>query len=523
MGVAVTYVLGVDLGTTFTAAAVSESGGVPRMMSLGSNAYAVPSVVFLKEDGTFLAGEAAELQSSSDATRVARYFKRRLGDDIPVRLAGNAFDPRELVTVLLGWVLGEVTKRQGEAPEQVVLTHPANWGSFRTEMLTDAARAAGVETPLLVSEPEAAAIHYVQAERLEVGEIIGVYDLGGGTFDAVVMRRTDAGFEGLGRPVGVERLGGVDFDEVIRDFAMTAADLTDVESSDETVSAAYALQASCVTAKQVLSADTVAHVRVMFPGVTTSVRINRAEFEDGIRPRLEDTLTAFDTALRSANLEAESLSRILLVGGSSRIPLVSSLLSQRFGRPLAIDTDPKNTVALGAAFYGTTTVPDSTTVPTVEPASVQSESSVPQPSSAELPPMAAGDRVADPRLTQRLTEPIIPAGDPVDHPPLPSTEALPSTETVAARRRLDTSISPIAPDGSGPETLDEANDLLSVAAESDHRARIPQPTPVPETTFATTPESADAEAVGPSRILLIALIAILAVVAAGVVTLVLSS
>ncbi len=401
------YVLSVDLGTTFTAAAVCPLGGQPTMLSLGSASYSVPSALFLREDGTFLAGESAELRSSADPTRVARYFKRRLGDEIPVRLAGTPFAPQVLVTRLLEWVIAQATERQGASPHSVVLTHPANWGPYRRELLQQAAAMAGVAQPLLISEPEAAAIHYVQSERIDPGELIAVYDLGGGTFDAVVMRRTDNGFEALGQPAGVERLGGLDFDDVIRSFVLEAAELDNIDQNDEAaVTSAYALQGSCTDAKRVLSADTVADVRVVFPGLSTSVRVNRGEFEDRIRPRLAETLSALQTAIDSAGVEPADLSRILLVGGSSRIPLVSALLAQRFGRPLAVDSDPKNTVALGAARFGAH-------------------------GDATPPPSVAAPEPPTRRALSVPSAPVRPQATPA--PPL-APSPLPSTESATARR-----------------------------------------------------------------------------------------
>lgn len=361
-----TYAVGVDLGTTFTAAAICEPKRRPEMVSLGSNSYAVPSVLYLKENGEFLSGEAAEMRAAGDPTRVVRHFKRRLGDDIPIRIAGTPFAAQALSAHLLKWVLRTVSERQGSDPECVVLTHPANWGPYRRELFEQAAAGAGAKNVVLLSEPEAAAVHYASSERVEPGELIGVYDLGGGTFDAVVMQRTGkpggpARFEIVGQPHGVERLGGLDFDDVVWQFVLEASGL---DGSDEdapnplddddpsTLAAALQLRQRCIDTKQLLSFDTTANIHVVFPGVTRSVRMNRSEFEQRIAPRLNETIHAFNSALSSGDLNASDLSRILLVGGSSRIPVVSETLTREFGRPIAVDSDPKNTVALGAARRG---------------------------------------------------------------------------------------------------------------------------------------------------------------------------
>ena len=507
------YVLGVDLGTTFTAAAVCEPGGVPAMLALGADGYAVPSVLFLREDGTFLAGEAAELRSSADPVRVARYFKRRLGDDIPIQLSGTPFAPQVLATRLLEWVVGRATERVGSRPSTVVLTYPANWGPYRREILQQAATMAGVSRTLLISEPEAAAIHYVQSERIEPGRMLGVYDLGGGTFDAVVMRRTATGFEVVGQPSGVERLGGVDFDDAIRSFVLDAADLTDIEQTDEAVTAAYALNAGCIDAKRVLSEDTVADVRVVFPGVSTTVRINRAEFESRIRARLQETLAAFEGAMQSAGISEDQLDRILLVGGSSRIPLVGALLAQRFGRPLAVDTDPKNTVALGAALYGTSAAaPEVTTSPETPPMAARpqtQQAETPSPSTDVTPPIRPTSR---PLPSTAVPSTAVPSTA-VPSTAVPST-AVPSTELATARLRHAESAAPVVPT--------EASELLGVQAESGHRVRISQPvTPPPEMPDPAT-SSSSTESVGVDPKLVLAVVALILVVAAVVVALLLS-
>lgn len=548
------YVLSVDLGTTFTAAAVCPIGGEPTMLSLGSSGYSVPSVLFLREDGTFLAGEAAELRSSANPMRVARYFKRRLGDEIPIRLAGTPFAPQVLVTRLLEWVISQASERQGETPTTVVLTHPANWGPYRRELLQQAASMASLALPVLITEPEAAAIHYVQSERVEPGELLGVYDLGGGTFDAVIMRRTETGFESVGNPAGVERLGGMDFDDVVRSFVLEATDLDEIEETEETITAAYALQSSCIDAKRVLSSDTVADVRVVFPGISTSVRVNRSEFEDRIRPRLVETLAALQTAMDSAGVQPEELSRILLVGGSSRIPLVSALLAQRFGRPLAVDIDPKNTVALGAARFGASqrsapgslpptaaaappsrralSIPNPTaprspqlpdgptttpaaTAPTSAPSETPPAGQTLQPAPPATPPVAPPPSAPAPSAVTPTPAPPTPA-PPTSSPRMPAAPARPSPPTPpsapvpGAPSTTPSTGSPTTP--SSPEPASESSELFSVRAESGHRTKLPRPSET--TSVPDDPVEAETQAVGLDPKLLVIGVVVLVVVIA---------
>src|SRR3989440_1526376 len=212
-GVSMAYALGIDLGTTYTAAAVM-SGGHHQVIHLGNRAAAIPSVVFL-HDGTMLTGDAALRRGLAHPTGLAREFKRRVGDPVPMVLGGVPLSAEVLFGRLLRWTADVVAEREGGPPDQVAVCHPANWGPYKLELLSQACRIAELSGVTTVSEPEAAAIHYAAQERTEPGALVAVYDLGGGTFDAAVLRKTHDGFEVLGAPEGIERLGGIDFDEAI--------------------------------------------------------------------------------------------------------------------------------------------------------------------------------------------------------------------------------------------------------------------------------------------------------------------
>ncbi|MHA7180707.1 Hsp70 family protein [Arthrobacter sp. MDB2-24] len=352
------YGLGIDVGTIFTAAAVIRTGGqgpgTPEILLLGSRAAAIPTVVFLGGDGTRLIGEAAERRGLSHPECIAREFKRRMGDDVPLIVGGTEVLPEDLFAAVVTWVVEVATEREGELPEVIALTHPASWGGHRTSRLTRALSAAGIDDVVLLTEPEAAALSYASRERVVSGSTLAVYDLGGGTFDATVLRKTDADtFSVLGVPQGLERLGGADFDQEIFHRVLDGANIptSDLDPTDpDVVAALNRLRRECAEAKEALSSDSEATVSVMVPGTHSSVRLVRSEFEAMIEPALAETIDTLHAALESAQVSAEDLTAILLVGGSSRIPLVAQLLSGEFDRPLAIDLDPKASVALGAAF-----------------------------------------------------------------------------------------------------------------------------------------------------------------------------
>ncbi len=353
------YVLGVDLGTTFSAAAVAR-GGRAEMFTLGTAAAAIPSVVVVRAEGDVLVGEAAERRALSEPSRTAREFKRRLGDPTPLVLGGTPYGAEALTARLLRAIVDQVAQREGVRPDLIVLTHPANYGAYMKGLLSEAARQADVGATQLLSEPEAAAISYSQQERLSAGEMVAVYDFGGGTFDAAVLRKTEPGFELIGTPEGIDRLGGVDFDHAVFAYVQeTLGDqMAELDRSDPDVRSGVArVRNECRAAKEALSADTDASVTVLLPNVQTEVRLTRPEFEAMIRPRLAETIAALVRTVASAGVTMADLDRVLLVGGSSRIPLVGQLVREATGRPVVIDAHPKFAIALGAALSGSLQAP----------------------------------------------------------------------------------------------------------------------------------------------------------------------
>src|SRR5262245_10757039 len=362
------YALGIDLGTTFTAAATWRNGHA-EIVSLGSRTSAIPSVVLLREDETFLTGEGANRRGLSEPHRVAREFKRRLGDTTPILLGGVPYSAEALMARLLRSVIDEVVTREGGAPSAICVSHPANWGPYKTDLLLQAVRLAGLDEPVsFTTEPEAAAVFYAQQQRVETGAVVAVYDLGGGTFDAAVLRKTAVGFEILGRPEGIERLGGIDFDAAVFSHVSQAigGKLSELDEDDPTVIAAVGrLREECVQAKEALSADTDVSIPVLLPNLSTDVRLTRAELESMVRPALYDSIEALKRALRSANVTADQLQAVLLVGGSSRMPVVAQLVGAELGRPVAVDAHPKHSVALGAAWLAS-----GQTAPAPEPRAV---------------------------------------------------------------------------------------------------------------------------------------------------------
>jgi molecular chaperone DnaK len=362
------YSVGVDLGTTFTSAAVSGPDGT-RVVSL-SPEVTVPSVAYRAPDGTLLTGSAA-LAAATDPTLVARGFKRRLGDPTPLVLGGSPYTPAQLMAAQLRDVLALVTETEGGPPDEIMLTCPAIWGPYRRDHFAQVPRLAGVASFNLITEPEAAATHYSVERRLGDGEVVAVYDLGGGTFDTTILRMRSGGMEILGTPDGIEHMGGIDFDETLVAHVNERLDgaISELDPNDPVEAAALAtIRTMCVRAKEELSIEPDVKLAVPLPFGPREVTITRLEFNEMIRPAVGLTTEALHRTISSAGLRADELSAVLLAGGSSRIPLVSQLVSEEFGKPVRATLHPKFTVALGAAAIATrylpTPAPDPAPAPT---------------------------------------------------------------------------------------------------------------------------------------------------------------
>ncbi len=355
------YALGVDLGTTYSAAAVAR-GGAAEPLSLGADAAQIPSVVLIRDDGEILVGDAAERRSGVEPTNTAREFKRRLGDPVPIVIGGVAHSVESLMGHVLRWIVAKATEQEGEPPTVVVLTHPANYFGYKIGALREAARLAGIapERIVLLTEPEAAAIAYARQQKIEPGEIVAVYDFGGGTFDAALVRRTGDQFAIIGVPEGMERLGGIDFDQAVMAHVddmlggrIAAADMND----PQTLAGMSRLRSECRRAKEALSVDTDTAIPVALPGVQTDIRLTRNEFEAMVRPRIGETVQSLERAVVSAGVGMDQVARVLLVGGTSRIPIVAENVRRATGRPVGLDAHPKLAIAVGASLAGAASIP----------------------------------------------------------------------------------------------------------------------------------------------------------------------
>jgi molecular chaperone DnaK len=350
------WVLGIDLGTSFTAAGLS-SGGRLEPIALGAYASAIPSAVYEGDTGP-LVGDAALIRGDANPNRLVVEFKRQLGDAGPI-LVGDRFVTAEDLERELGeWVFARASELEGSPPAQVVFTFPAFWGAYRRDVFLNLARqiVRDAERVFLVTEPEAAAAYYATRDRLSPGSVVGVYDLGGGTFDASMLRKTTDGFEVLGRPAGDDRLGGVDVDRAVLEHVLAQAgiDWAELDGEDpQTAREMMQLRRNVTVAKELLSSELSTDVGVVLHSQVTTVHLTRREVERVAEPLIARTLDVFETALAYASLSASDLHSILLVGAASRMPRIAEALTERFRVPLALDSHPKFAVCLGAAISPT--------------------------------------------------------------------------------------------------------------------------------------------------------------------------
>lgn len=411
------YRLGIDLGSTYTTAAVGVNGAPPRLLALGSRTPEIPSVVFVAQNGDLVVGEAAEDRGDAEPGRLVRNVKQHVVSEMPVQVGGSDVTAARLLAALLRHVAEKAGRAHGGAPTELVLTVPAGWGAFQIQLFDAAVELAGVGSVTHRREPEAAVAAYAARTRLDPGAKVAVYDLGGVTFDASVLERVPAGLTLVGAPQVADPLGGADFDEAVYRLVTGGLGdrLRDLDRADPEVIVGLArLRRSCVAAKESLSTETEASVRVDLPGLDTSVRVTRSEFESLIRSPLRESTTVLRRALASAGVHTDELTALQLIGGSAKIPAVAGVLQREFGVPLALSPHPQYDTALGSLMFG----PASGARPAV--------AAFPVAQTATLDPGVPGPSVlgaapADPAPVRPaiFDQPLAPAAPVSDPPPPP--------------------------------------------------------------------------------------------------------
>ncbi len=348
-------VLSVDLGTSNTVAVLSAHGRPPRVIEVDGSAT-MPSALFADDDGNLVVGRDAERRARLDPARFEPNPKRRV--DEGTLLLGDVVVPvTEALSAVLRRVIDETSRQLGGAkPDEVRLTHPAQWGPVRRNVLLAAARLAGMGNNLvLVPEPVAAAAHFASfpGQQLGPGQALAVYDLGAGTFDVAIVAATQNGYTVLAE-AGLPDLGGLDVDQAllehvgrqvsIRDPGRWQSILRPESTGDRR--AQRALREDVKAAKEALSRHP--QTEVPLPEPFEDVLVTRVELEALIRPSLLRSVELLASTIRSTGMTPDRLVGIYLVGGSSRIPLIATLIAEQLRVvPSSLD-QPETAVALGA-------------------------------------------------------------------------------------------------------------------------------------------------------------------------------
>jgi len=346
-------IVGIDLGTTNSEIAVVEDGR-PRVLAEAGDPI-LPSVVGLADDGRLLVGTAARNQWVVAPDRTVKSIKRKMGQDVKVRLGADEFTPQEISAMILRALKERAERELGVPVRKAVVTVPAFFNDSQRQATRAAGELAGLDVVRIINEPTAAALTYDPDQSR--AERILVYDLGGGTFDVSVVH-TEAGVVEVLASHGDTQLGGDDFDDLLLDaVADDFAEMYEVDLRADRVARARLLRA-VEEAKKTLSDHPFARLDEEFiaekDGVPLhlSTEVDRAAFEALIRPLLDRTMECVQRALDDARLTAAQIDRVVLVGGSTRTPLVGHLLEERLGQPPHREVNPDLCVALGAAVQG---------------------------------------------------------------------------------------------------------------------------------------------------------------------------
>jgi actin-like ATPase involved in cell morphogenesis len=341
------YALGIDLGSSHLTAAICrndhERWSEPEVLALDGMPV-TKAVLHLTDEGTVEVGDRALRQVVARPDRITRGFVDRVGDEIPITLAGQPYPTEVLIAAVVGWIVDYAEATEAGPVGHLVVTHPAGWGSHRRATLLGALREVSLPELTLLPRPVAAAESYAATERIEVGQELAVHSLGAGRFEAAVLRRGSFGFDLRAHADSTETTGGDLFDDLL-----AARVLDELGHEVEPVPLAK-LRAACRSAKERLSTELAVTVPAPPRSPRGTVMVNRTDLEELIRPAVEATVTSLQRTIRAAGSSTSSLRAVVLVGGCGRIPLVSELVTAGVRVRVAAAAEPELSVARGAAM-----------------------------------------------------------------------------------------------------------------------------------------------------------------------------
>ena len=346
-------IIGIDLGTTNSCVSVLEAGEA-KVIPNPEGGRTTPSVVSFKK-GEKIVGEAAKRQALTNPNTVSS-IKRLMGTNEKVELEGKKYTPEEISAMILGYLKEYAERYLGEKVDKAVITVPAYFNDAQRQATKNAGKIAGLEVERIINEPTAAALAY-GLEKDHSGTIL-VYDLGGGTFDVSILELGDGVFE-VKSSAGNGHLGGDDFDNRIVEYLVSEFKKENGVDLSKDKMAMQRLKESAEKAKKELSGVVSTQISAPFIAkgddgepLHLDITLSRAKFEDLIRDLVEETIPPVRDALKEAKLSASDIDKVILVGGSTRIPMVYDLVKKELGKEPSCEVNPDEVVSLGAAIQG---------------------------------------------------------------------------------------------------------------------------------------------------------------------------
>lgn len=346
-------IIGIDLGTTNSCVSVLE-GGVATVIPNPEGGRTTPSVVSVKK-GERIVGDAAKRQALTNKDTISS-IKRKMGTSEKVNLDGKDYSPEEISAMILSYMKDYAEKYLGEKVSKAVITVPAYFNDSQRQATKNAGKIAGLDVERIINEPTAAALAF-GLDKQDKNQTILVYDLGGGTFDVSILELGDGIFE-VKSTAGNNKLGGDDFDNRLMDYIVSEFKKENGIDLSKDKMAMQRLKEVSEKAKKDLSGMT--ETQISAPFITQGedgplhldMRITRAKFEELISDLVDSTLGPVRDALKNAKLSASDLDKVILVGGSTRIPCVQELVKKELGKEPSHEVNPDEAVAMGAAIQG---------------------------------------------------------------------------------------------------------------------------------------------------------------------------
>ena len=350
-------IIGIDLGTTNSCVAIME-GGEPSVITNAEGSRTTPSVVGFTKDGERLVGQVAKRQAVANPENTIRSIKSKMGENATVNAGGKTYTPPEISAMILTKLKNDAEKYLGEKVTEAVITVPAYFNDAQRQATKDAGKIAGLDVKRIINEPTAAALAYgLDKVQDQDGQKILVYDLGGGTFDISVLEIADGVFQVLATG-GNTKLGGDNFDEVIMNYLIEEFKKSDGIDLSKDKMAMQRLKEAAEKTKIELSSMTQSSVSLPFISADATgpkhleINITRAKFESMIEDMINETISLTKKALADSKLSVSDVAKIIMVGGSTRIPMVINKVQEYIGKQPFTGINPDECVAVGAAIQG---------------------------------------------------------------------------------------------------------------------------------------------------------------------------